>query len=170
MRLRKLKYPIAIFEPNGLMGGRDAGLASSRRWNANLTDYYLKGGFNNFKFIDCTGHEFEIRKIYFGRVDFLTKIIDLVTTVQGSEKANIDMELVATREYSLDEFCSKFRQLALENPEWWKRYSEREEIERMFGGCETFKDAINDIGVLDPPGREKLSGKSTVEIVDLRNP
>lgn len=168
MRLRKLRYPIAIVCPSSLIGGVNAELDTPKHWNSNLVDYYRNGGFNDCRVVDSEGREFLVDKIVFTEISVLYRVVHWLLMRPKSELVRVDMQLSQTRSYTLDEFCTKFRQLALNHPEWWQRHSDREEIEQMFETSETFKDAINDIGVLDPPGREKLLGKSTIEIIDLR--
>lgn len=79
----------------------------------------------------------------------------------------VDTQLREIGRLSLDEFKTELRQIALAHPTWWNRHSSEEEIRGLFDGCSTFAKAIDDIGVLDPPGKERLPGHSDI-IVDLR--
>lgn len=168
MRVRELKYPIAILKRDSLLGGRDAALSSPRIWHRNLADYYLEGGYDDARLIDCTGHEWEVEKITLRRLSPFQAFLRPFTQVgKGEEFASVDMELRKTDTYTLERFCTEMRELALQNPSWWKRHSSKQEITVMFDGCKTFAEAINDIGVLNPPGKEKLKGHSD-KVIDLR--
>ncbi|MEO9897300.1 MAG: hypothetical protein ABJD13_05710 [Paracoccaceae bacterium] len=168
MYLTELTYPIAIQEPNSVMGGKNAGLSSPRRWRGNVADYYLRGGFQNATIYTSDGGRFEIEKILLKPLSLLDKLVSTVAHAGSlSDECNVDMELQQTGELSLAEFCETVRGLALQNPNWWKRHSERGEIEAMFDGCNTFMDAINDIGILDAPKKPSPRGKPT-NVIDLR--
>lgn len=168
MRLLELKYPIAILSPTSLMGGINAGLNSPRKWKNNVASYYEKGGYDDAHIIDSEGKRYSVVQIYLSNLSLFDKLIASVTTAGPlSESANVDMDLRETDTYTLDRFCSEMRDLALQNPSWWKRHSSKQEISEMFSDCKTFAEAINDIGVLDAPGKEKSSGRSD-KIVDLR--
>lgn len=168
MRLRELKYPLVVLNDSLLMGGKNAGLATKHRWNANVSDHYIKGGYDEALIIDSVGRKFEVKRIYLSSINPLQKILSyLIYAGKASERANIDMDLNQIGKYTLPVFCDAMRHLALDHPTWWERHSSRQEIAEMFKGCSTFKDAINDIGVLDPPEPEKLKGYSE-KVVDLR--
>jgi hypothetical protein len=168
MYLTELTYPIAIQRPNSMMGGKDAGLSSARRWRGNDADYYLRGGFQNAIIYASDGGQFEIERILLKPLSLIDKVVSTVAHAGPlSDECNVEMELCRTGELSLVEFCGFVRGLALENPSWWKPHSDRGEIETMFDGCTTFKDAINDIGVLDPPKNPTPKGKPT-NVIDLR--
>lgn len=168
MHLTELNYPIAIQEPNSVMGGKNAGLSSPRRWRGNDSGYYLRGGFQNSIIYSSDGGRFEIGKIFLRPLNLFDKLVSTVAHAGPlSDECNIDMELQQTGELSLTEFCETVRGLALQNPSWWKRHSDRAEIEAMFDGCNTFKDAINEIGVLDAPQKPRPRGKPT-NVIDLR--
>lgn len=168
MRLLEIQYPIAVLEPNSLIGGKDAGFSSPNRWRNNDAEFYLKGGFDDAIFIDSRGRKFEVETIFINPTSSWDKFVALFTVARsGTAPVNIDMELKQVHEYDLDEFCEEMRRLALENPDWWKRHSSKSEITDMFVGSKSFAEAINDIGVLDVPGEAKMKGKSN-KTVDLR--
>ncbi len=169
MRLRQLKFPIAVLKPNSLMGGKNAGLSRPSSFNEKVASYYLKGGYDDALLYDSDGNEFSVRSIEFGKVSPLARVKELLHWTSGGsdDLVRVDMELEHLRTLSFDQFCSELREIALDHPTWWKRHSERAEIEAMFTNAKTFSEAIEDIGVLDPPGKERLPGKST-KIVDMR--
>jgi len=168
MYLTELAYPIAIQEPACLMGGKNAGLSSPRRWRGNIAEYYQRGGFQQAIIYASDGRRFEIEKIILKPLSILDKIISSVTTEGSiSNECNVEMELTETGRLTLVEFCDFARGLALENPRWWKRHSEQSEIEAMFDGCTTFKQAINEIGVLDDPKKPKR-GRKPSNLIDQR--
>lgn len=173
MNLRELSFPIAVLRPTSLIGGANAGLASPSRFNFNSAKFFLDGGYDDAVIFDSEGREFDIAKIFFMRpswYSYFLKRLDYLIIFRDPDPADmvrIDMELILTRHLSLNQFCSELTQIALSHPSWWTRHSKREEIEQMFTGIKTFAQAIDQIGVLDPPGKEKLPGKST-KVVDLR--
>ena len=63
MRLRDLKFPIAIVMPHGLLGGWSADLKSPSRYRWNLASYYLKGGYDDVTIYDSAGRQFEVELI-----------------------------------------------------------------------------------------------------------
>jgi hypothetical protein len=77
------------------------------------------------------------------------------------------MELRQVGQLTLGEFCEELRGIALEHPSWWKRHSTEHEIRSMFEGCSTFAEAIDDIGILDEPQKERVKGRSD-KTVDFR--
>ena len=79
----------------------------------------------------------------------------------------IDMELKLLQTLPIEEMKDRFLQVALENPTWWQRHASQGEIETMFADCNSIREVINAIGVLDPPGRERLGNKK-VPIIDNR--
>lgn len=173
MRLRQIEFPIAILRPNSLMGGRNAGLHTVRRFSFNIADYYLKGGYDAVTIYDSLGREFAINRIEMRKPHWVHYFLQRADNLfifpinDKTDMVSIDMVLTETRQLSLEHFCNELRDLALENPAWWKRHSSRSEIEGMFLNCQNIAEAIEQIGVLDPPGREKLLGQST-KVVDLR--
>ncbi|HSF93562.1 MAG TPA: hypothetical protein VLA52_00935 [Thermohalobaculum sp.] len=167
-----MTYPIAALKKDVLMGGRNAGLSSPRRWDFNIADYYMKGGFDGAIFYDSEGRKFKVVKIMLSPSQWWYYLGDLAGNFFLPRKvktsmANVDMELKQIGKLSLDQFSDELRSIALANPSWWKRHSSEKEIREMFKGCATFAAAIDDIGVLDSPGKERLKGRSDV-IVDLR--
>lgn len=168
MRLRKLKYPLAFFFPNQIWGGKNAALASHWRWAHRVAEYYLSGAMDDVIIVDSSGQRFEIEKIELRPLSPLSRVLSFIlTSGPKSELADVDMVLRHVGTYTLDEFCQEIRATALKHPEWWERHSDRSEIEQMFEGCDTFKAAINDIGVLDPSKQKKRKGRS-LKTVDLR--
>lgn len=155
------------------MGGRNAGLHKSAEFDFNVAEFYLKGGYDDAVIFDASGREFQVQSIEFRKPSwvhyFLRRAGNLFIfpDTDKTDMVRVDMVLQQTRELSLEPLCNELRMAALAHPNWWKRHSSQIEIEQMFVNCTTFAQAINDIGVLDPPGREKLLGKST-KIVDLR--
>ncbi len=173
MQLRELTFPIAVSRPSSLIGGRNAGLHKRSKFDFSVAEYFLKGGYDNAKIYDARGKEFEVVSIEFRQPNWVYYFLQradnffIFPIKDKTDMVRVDMVLQQTRELSLNQFCNEFRKVALEHPTWWKRHSSHAEIEQMFSSCTTFAQAINDIGVLDPTGREKLPGKSTL-VVDLR--
>lgn len=173
MRLRELAFPIAVLRPNSLMGGRNAGLKTKNRYNFNIAQYYTDGAYDEARIFDSEGREFRVSKIIFDRACFVYYALErldyllIFKNPDPTDMVRVDMELELVRNLSLEQFCTELTQIALDHPNWWKRHSTRDEIEQMFKGTKTFAEAIDEIGVLDPPGKEKLPGKST-KVVDLR--
>lgn len=167
MRLRDLRYPIAILKPHMLVGGKDAGLNSPRRWNNNDATYYQRGGFVDATVFDSEGRVFEIEKVYLNKTSFLGGVFWRVMGGSMKGSADVDMDLREIDRIAFADFCQRMRNIALAHPEWWKRHSEKDEIENMFVGCKTFSEAINSIGVLDTPGKERLKGLAD-NVVDRR--
>ena len=168
MRLLDLEYPIAIIERDLMMGGKNAGLGSKRRWRNSLASYFLGGGYHSAEIVDARGRRFSVQKILLLPRNNLDRFLGIFTTTgPSSEITNVDMELRLVRQYALSEFCDEMRKLALSRPEWWKRHSSEDEIREMFKGCTTFAEAIDDIGILDAPNSTRRPEKS-VEGVDMR--
>ncbi|WP_147249817.1 hypothetical protein [Yoonia sp. 1_MG-2023] len=168
MHLTELNYPIAIQGPNSVMGGKHAGLSSPRRWRGNDSGYYLRGEFQGSIIYSSDGGRFEVEKIFLKPLTLIDKLVSTVAHAGPlSDECNVEMELQQTGELSLTEFCETVRGLALQNPSWWKRHSDTAEIEAMFVGCNTIKDAINDIGVLDASQKIRPRGKPT-NVIDQR--
>lgn len=65
MRLRELKFPIAILGPNILMGGKASGLSKPARFNFNIAEYYLDGGYSDTTIYDADGGKYSVDKIEF---------------------------------------------------------------------------------------------------------
>jgi hypothetical protein len=172
MRLRELKYPVANLRPYSLMGGRNATFSSRRRWDFNIAESYLKGYFDDAIIYDSEGHKFEAVKIVLSPSQWWYRLGDLAAnfflTRNKPDPTNVDMELRQIAQRSLDELRTELREVALANPSWWKRHSSEQEIRDMFKGCSTIAEAIDDIGVLDKPGKERPKGHSD-KVVDLRN-
>lgn len=173
MRLRELTFPIAVRKTTSLMGGRNAGLHKICGFDFNIAEYYKKGGYDDVTIYDSMGREFSVAAIEFRRphwIHYLRSRAGNFFILPDRDKADmvtVDMQLQFVKQHTLNGFCTELRELALQNPKWWKRHSSQKEIESMFENCSTFAEAINDIGVLDAPGKEKLKGKSN-KIVDLR--
>lgn len=172
MRLREIEFPIAVLRPLSLMGGRNANLHKVGRFDYNLASYYLRGGYDDARIYDATGGGFEVEEIRLYQPvwwqDFLSRAVNLFLPRRAAEPmVTVDMVLRQVEHLELDAFCDKMRSVALDHPNWWKRHSDREEIETMFTGCKTIKDAIEAIGVLEPPGAERLPGHSA-KVYDLR--
>ncbi len=186
MRLRELKYPIAVLQPNCLMGGKNADLARRRRFDVNLADYLRRGGYDDALIYDADGNEYEVETIELHPLELHSRIgiwlelpLEMLAMAIGkflrrkyqppdwSDLAWVDMILKRRRQLSFDEFRNELRNVALAHPEWWRRHSTKAEIEDLFKECKTFAEAIHEIGVLDPSGKEKLPGKSS-KVVDLR--
>lgn len=162
MLLRELTFPIAILRENSLMGGKSAGLSSACGWNVCLADYHRNGGYDGATFFDSDGRVLEVERIYFDEPKWFQLAFERLITVGNDELVRVDMELRLLETLDFEEFCTRLRGIALDHPEWWQRHSSREEIQDMFEGCKSFKEAINDIGVLDEGGREKLPGRSSL--------
>jgi hypothetical protein len=173
MRLRELKFPIAIQYPNELEGGRHCGLHNLARFNWSLAVAYQDGRFDNAEIIDSSGKAFGVEKVYFMRPTLWRFFIDrlghflILPRMDKREIVRVDMELKKTRQLTLDQFKDECRKLIASHPAWWKRYSSADEIERMFIDAHTFPDAINEIGTFAPSDNMIYRGKSA-KIVDLR--
>ena len=168
MRLRKLKYPIAILSSTSILGGKSAGLGSASRWNNNVADYFCKGGYDAVTIIDSSGSVYSVSEIILSPLSLRSRVLGaLLYSGSSTARADVDMNLKRIECLSLIEFQNRIRELALSHPEWWQRHSEREEIQNMFDGCQSFMESINSIGILDSVGNEKLPGKSH-KVVDLR--
>ena len=168
MYLSKLKYPIAIQRKQSVMGGKNADLSSPRCWRCNIPEYYQKGGFQGAVIYSADGGRYEIERVLLKPLGLLDKVYStFMIAGPASSVCNVDMELRKTGKLSLVDFCNSIRDLALANPTWWSRHSDRSEIEKMFDGCETFECAINDIGILDGPKEPKPKGKPS-SVIDLR--
>jgi hypothetical protein len=186
MRLRKLKFPIAVLEPRRLMGGKNAGLSRLSWFNVCEPDFFRRGGYADALIYDSKGNEYEVETIELHKLPLLSRIgiwvslplERLATAVYRlfgrkyrgpdfNDVARVDMILKKRRQLSFDEFCNELRNVALAHPEWWRRHSTQAEIQDLFKDSKTFVDAIHAIGVLDPPGKEKLPGRSS-KVVDLR--
>lgn len=169
MRLRELKFPIAVLRRDSLIGGRSAGLSGPSWFNINIASYYQLGGYDDAIIYDSDGREFSVHSIELRDAPFYSGILRLIGwhAKTTESEAWVDMNLDYIRTLPLDQFCNELGEIALAHPAWWKRHSDRSEIEGMFEGVRTFSEAIDRIGVLDPPNRERLPGKST-KVVDLR--
>ncbi len=173
MRLRELTYPIAIVRPNGLMGGRSAQLSGPSRFAWNFAPYYLEGGFDHAVFYDSEGRVFEVKRIELTKPQWWRYVLDrldyliIFPNPDIEDVVNVDMVLSQTGTITLEDFCKRMVDLLLSHPSWWKRFSTEARVRRIFEGDTTFKDAIDHIGVYDPPGKEKLPGRSS-KAVDLR--
>lgn len=83
------------------------------------------------------------------------------------EKVRVDMTLSKKHAYSLSQFKSEMKDLALTHPTWWERHSTLDEIGTLFDGCHSFDEAINDIGVLGSLAKSRKPEGST-KIADVR--
>jgi hypothetical protein len=152
----------------------------------NLPDFYKRGGYADALVYDYNGNEYEVETIELHPLSLLSRIgIWLSLPIEWlaafvyrlfgrkyrgpdfNDVARVDMILKKRRQLSFDEFCNELRNVALAHPEWWRRHSTQAEIQDLFKDSKTFVDAIHAIGVLDPPGKEKLPGRSS-KVVDLR--
>lgn len=172
MRLRELKFPIAVLRPGSLIGGEAAGLGSAKWYDFNLASYYLKGAYDNATIYDSNGEKYVVVSIELTRPNWVHYLLDLagnffIPRRDAEPMARVDMTLGKVGQLSLIEFCEEIRNVALSHPSWWQRHSNEAEVTGMFDGCTTFEAAINSIGVLDPPGTERL-GKESSKVVDLR--
>lgn len=173
MRLRELRYPIAIRHPNELQGGRNALLHSSARFDWTVVAAFQDGSFDNVEITDTTGHAYRVMNIYSMKASFWSWFLYWLGNfliVSRSDKwkiIRVDMELEHTRAFTLEQFKHEYRELILAHPAWWKRYSKREDMEKKFATATTFEEAINEIGTLSPSDNMIYRGKSN-KIVDLR--
>lgn len=173
MRLRELKYPIAIQQDHSLVGGWGAGLNKSSRFNWNVASYYLKGGYDDAIIFDSAGRQFEVIAIELRKPEWWRYVLDrlgylLVLPNPGAEPmANVDMELRQTAQLSFEEFCESTLTLLLANPSWWNRFSTEARVRKIFEGDKSFAEAINHIGIYEAPGEERVPGSSS-KVVDLR--
>ena len=78
----------------------------------------------------------------------------------------MELELEANQTY--EEFCAEVIEILEQNPNFWKSTYSHANMRRIFEGDFEISDAINHIGVLDPPGKPKMPGISSKVIV-LRN-
>jgi hypothetical protein len=173
MRLRELKFPIAIRFPNELEGGRECDLHGSARFDWTLAVAYQDGRFDNVEIIDCSGQAYRVEKIYFMRPTFRRWFLDrlgnllILPRLDKREIVRVDMELEETRKLDLEQFKVEFRELILSHPAWWKRRADRTKMEGIFLKSATLADAINEIGSLSPADNLIYRGKSE-KIEDLR--
>jgi len=173
LRLRELTFPIAVEDPGQLLGGVSAGLGKPASFDWNVASYYLKGGYDDVIIYDSDGRRFEVESIELTSPQWWRYVLDrlghliVIPNRDIDDIARVDMVLRQTGTLSLDEFCHHVIQLLLANPTWWKRFSTEARVRKIFEGDETFKDAINHIGVYDPPRTRKLRGRSE-KTVDMR--
>lgn len=173
MRLRELEFPIAILQTHSLMGGKAGGLSSVRRFNFNLESFYRRGGFADAVIFDSTGKECAVEAIIFDRPSLWSYVGErlgyllILPNRKKEPMVRIDMELNPLQTLTIEEMKDRFLRVALKNPTWWQRHASQGEIETMFVDCNSIREVINAIGVLDPPGRERLGNKK-VPIIDNR--
>lgn len=108
MRLRGLKFPIAILwpEPLGLWGGKNAGLD---RWSSyfamGFDKQFIGGAFDEATLIDATGRRFEVAEIELSRPDWWHLFLRaaggffLPDRAKG-HFASVDMELRETGQFN----------------------------------------------------------------------
>lgn len=173
MRLRELKFPIAIEKPDAFLGGWGAGIQKPSRFNWKIASYYLEGGYDDAIIYDSDGRRFEVKTIELRKPKWWRYVFErldnfiVLPNPDAEPMANVDMVLRQTGTLTLDEFCNHVLDVLLANPSWWKRFSTEARVRKIFEGDTTFEEAINHIGIYDPPGKEKLPGKSS-KVVDLR--
>ena len=173
MRLRKLKYPIAIETRTFLQGGWGAALHKPSRYNWNLASYYQSGGYDDAIIYDSTGRRFEIEVIELRKPAWWRYVLDrlgyliILPNPDAEPMVDVDMVLRQTGTLTLEEFCQHMLDLLIDNPSWWSRFSTEARVRKIFEGDHTFEEAINHIGIYDPPGKERLPGRSS-KVCDLR--
>jgi len=173
MRLRDLKFPIAIVMPHGLLGGWSAGLKSPSTYSWKIASYYLKGGYDDVTIYDSAGRQFEVELIELRKPAWWRYVLNrlgyllILPNPDAEPMADVDLILRQTGTLSLEEFCQEMLDLLNDNPSWWRQFSTKARVSKIFEGDTTFEDAINHIGVYEGPKRNRPSGKSN-KIRDLR--
>ncbi|MEO1307798.1 MAG: hypothetical protein AAFV38_07655 [Pseudomonadota bacterium] len=166
MRLRQLKFPIVRISDNGLLGGVDAGLGGPSKYNVNNPSYYEDLGYHVTTIVDCTGAEFKVENVEFHEITLFQLVVAWFILSQTKNLANVDMILSQTYQWTVEEFQNHYKELVLNNRDWWRNWSQNE-IENLFDGCDDFKSTINDVGVLLDE-RAKFPKPPPGFLIDLR--
>lgn len=174
MRLHELEFPIAILFHDGIYGGRHGRLSNRlRSFSFAHDEEFLNGLFDDAIIYNSSGRRMEILSIELTQTDWWRRMIrraDFFFIFPDRAKgrfAKVDMELKETGLLSLAEFKDEIKNIVLAHPQWWKRHSSKSEIQSMFDGCGTFKDAFDDIGYLEAYPEMQSKGVSKLA-VDLR--
>ena len=179
MRVRELKYPIAILGKTLFIGGSEAGTKSARGWNYGLTHGYLNGHNDNDVFFDSLGRQFHVEAI---ELHDLRLIDRLLSTIESGRKgierqARFDIVLKHVSTLQLDDFRAFIMDFLRQNPDWIHPHPDDDpsenfgidEVAAELGRCKSFKDLITAIGFHHPNHHSAcLSPGHSTKVIDRR--
>lgn len=150
MRLRKLKYPLAIIFPHQILGGKNGDLGSPRRWNRNIGSYYESGAYDEAEIIDATGSCFFVKKVILSKPSLFSRVLGtFLEAGDASDTFDVDMELEQIGACDQEEFRQRITQLVSESQNWSVTEDDKRELQELFDESRTLEDAINAVGVFD---------------------
>lgn len=176
MRIRELKYPIAVLSQSSFSGGNEAGTASPRGWNVGVIDDYIRGDNDDDIYFDSLGRQFTAESIEIRNIGTLQWLWHkMIFTPDISNLGHIDIVLRQVGSLSLEELRLYILNFISDNTSWLEKHpddpefrSNWDDIQEEFNRPKNFPDLINKLYFLSNPEFTISAIGASSKVIDLR--